>query len=307
MREMVLNHASLASPDEYTCGRWLQDLASGIRVLVAQGVAELSLRMHWQPAETECLPGYSLFDAMLAMTAQEERLFLLQLSAKTPLITAGEAAYDRFLGCEPVSLSPADGGPLLLCVIQNWIAVSFPSAPQWERDSLEVTFEEMLPDGECEQAIETIDNLASSAHATPICERHRARFLQGVTLWEQWERRDTVFPCLQFGPDVHSNVREQQTNLTTIIHRLHDLSATIATWRVESTAIPHWLSRVSQESTRIINNPRLKSARMFRSGSGATELFDWHARYGDGGRIHFRLELQSRTIEIGYIGPHLPL
>ena len=42
------------------------------------------------------------------------------------------------------------------------------------------------------------------------------------------------------------------------------------------------------------------------SSLGTRETFEWHARFGDG-RIHLRFDPQSREVEIGYIGPHLPL
>ena len=64
---------------------------------------------------------------------------------------------------------------------------------------------------------------------------------------------------------------------------------------------------VTPESTRVMRDPVLREARGFRSHRGTREIFEWHARFGSGGRIHLRFDPDSREVEIGYIGPHLPL
>ena len=304
MREMVLNHASLASPDEHTCLHWLQDLAVGMSTLIRQGVVLSSLRMHQPSAELECMPGYSLYNAMLALrqTGRDESLFLLRLSTKTPLLTSVVgAARDRFLRCEATTLSSTYGEPLLLCAIQGWIAISFPSAPGWEQDRLSVMFEELLPDGGFEEVQEAIDNLAYSGHATPIYERHLARIRDGLPE-EQWQERNTVFPYLRFGRDVEHHISSQQTLLPRIIDKLHSLNDDAAAWQTTGGSMPQWSRHVTPE------NPGVRHLRMFMSYTGEHRLFEWHARYSNGsngGRIHFRIEADTRTIEVGYVGPHL--
>ena len=56
-----------------------------------------------------------------------------------------------------------------------------------------------------------------------------------------------------------------------------------------------------------MKNRFFREARMFQSHRGTREIFEWHARFGDGGRIHLRFDPPSKEVEIGYIGPHLPL
>ena len=55
-----------------------------------------------------------------------------------------------------------------------------------------------------------------------------------------------------------------------------------------------------------MSDPRLSAARMFRSHDGTRKLFEWHAKFGSL-RIHLLFDAGFRTVEIGYIGPHLPL
>ena len=95
--------------------------------------------------EIWCLQGYSLYDAIISLraTARDEHRFLLTLvnKAQTLLIRLDATVKERFLMCETTSLSPDDGEPLLLCAIQDWIAISCPSAPDWELDTLNVSSE----------------------------------------------------------------------------------------------------------------------------------------------------------------------
>ena len=141
----------------------------------------------------------SLFDAFREMKrqgARDQYVFLMKLSEKAPLLgDLGPDVTDRFLMCEARTLPPEDGNPLVLCAITDAIAVGFPSEPVWDRDRLPVVFQELLPDGALAEAQEEIDNLARSAHASPIVERRR-RLLRRrcADATDLWNRRGTLFP-----------------------------------------------------------------------------------------------------------------
>ena len=72
-------------------------------------------------------------------------------------------------------------------------------------------------------------------------------------------------------------------------------------------ATPRWKCNVTPESDSVMNNATLRESRRFGSHYGTRELFEWHARFGSGGRIHLRFNPHAREVEIGYIGQHLPL
>ena len=55
-----------------------------------------------------------------------------------------------------------------------------------------------------------------------------------------------------------------------------------------------------------MNDPSLRKARRFRSADGERHLFEWHARFGSGMRIHLRFDPRTLEIEIGYVGRKLP-
>ena len=279
----------------------------GMAQLIDKGVAESSLRTRIPVPEMVCLPDYSLFDVYQALRAGGARdmyVFLMRLSAKCPLLIEVELdVKNRFRACEAKELPAEDGEPLVLCAIRDWIAVGFPSDPIWDTDRLLVIFNELLPDESIEEASETIDNLARTVHADSICERHNLTLGQFRSPSELWERKEDVFPNLAFGPDATM----PPEFLGSVVRRLTELDRAVAEWRNDCGAVPRWPCRVTPESDRVRNNSKLLDARRFRSNRGTKELFEWHARVGNGLRIHIRLDSDSKEIEIGYIGPHLPL
>ena len=312
MREMVLNHASVSVPqvDHGVVSEWLKDVASGMGQVVRDKVAQSSLRMVRGLQETQCIPGYSLFDAIHTLRIRgyrDEYVFLLRLATKTPLWSEVAAEIeDRFRACEDRTLPEGDGEPLVLCAIADWIAVGFPSDPIWDRDRITITFDELLSDATIAQASEEIDQLTRSVHAGPICDRHRDRIRADSDPEALWENREVIFPNLLFGPDVEDNLKNSSHLLSTIIGKLVALDRSAEEWRARGGPAPPWGTRVSPESAEKMKNAAFRATRRFRSHSGTMETFEWHARYGDGGRIHLRFDPETREVEIGYIGPHLP-
>ena len=311
---MVLNHASVLAPDASRAKvtDWLKDISAGMGQLVTDRIVRVGLRAHKHVHETFCLVDYSLLDAYQDIRRagyREEYQFLVGLSIKAPLLHDVEEHIEgRFRACEEQTLPPPDGEPLVLCAIADWIAIGFPSAPIWNRDRITVRFNELLPDETVVEASEEVDQLTRSAHAGPICNRHRERLLAGsddpVTLWEN---RQTVFPNLVFGPGVEDNLKKQAHLFSTIVGKLKDLDQSAREWRDVGGPAPPWKTKVTPENTSVMNKPVLREARRFRSYRGTREIFGRHARFGDGGRIHLRFDAASKEVEVGYIGPHLPL
>ena len=304
MREMVLNHASLRSPDLHTAFEWLNDLARGIPQL--NSVAQPRLRMAISVSEIRILPDCSLYNAYLKLLrhgARDAATFLMGLSARYPLLSGVESdVKDRFRGCETKKLPPEDGEPLILCAITDWIAVGFPSDPDWDKDQLTVSFDELQPDESFQEISKMIDNLARSTHASVICERHRGTLINQNPS-AAWEQKEAMFPNLDFGYDV----KRPSAHLKIALRKLTELDKSTAEWRVVGGATPPWTCKVTPESQSVKNHPTLLKERQFRSRHGTRELFEWHAGFGKGFRIHLRFGAETKEVEIGYIGPHLPL
>ena len=212
---MVLNHASLSSPDRVTAIHWLRDIAVGMSVLIREGVAGPVLRSSLSPYEIFCFDTWTLGDAYQELRRQggrDEYVFLLRLVTKSPLLEqVASDLEDRFLRCEDRTL----------------------------------------------------------------VESHLARLNTG--------------------------------DLGTIFNRLASLDATAANWRKLEDDVPPWRTKVTNETASVRDNSVLRQSRRVRSSDGSRQLYLWHARYGGSGRIHIRFVRSTYLIEIGYIGPHLPL
>lgn len=313
MREMVLNHASISAPagNRDLVVDWLRGMVAGMAQIARDRVARTSLRMRWSLHDTLCFPSHSLFDAYQDLRragAREEYQFLIRLVTKIPLLAEVEPGIkDRFHACEERTLPTPQGEPLVLCAIADGIAVGFPSDPIWDRDRLTVRFDELLPDESFKEVSEQIDSLTRAVHARPICDRHRIRFRAVSSPGELWLNRHVAFPHLTFGPYVRNNLERSAAVLPTIIGKLTDLDKSVEEWRSAGGPAPRWRTKVTRESRRVRDDPALIETRRFPSQRGVQKLFEWHARYGDSGRIHLRFDARSRVVEIGYIGPHLPL
>ena len=306
MREMVLNHASLAADSRSAAVAALKGVISGMAALVNCGTAGLILRSAQHSTQTLCAPGFSLFDALQDLRrtgAREESAFFKKLETKFPLVSDLGTEH-KFLGCQTRDIPPDDGAPLLLCALDDSVAVGFPTHTDWRRDRITVRFEELLCDGTFSDKCKDIDHLSKADHAESICCRHRAKLRAGLRSGEElWRRRRELFPNLTFGLDVRKHVTAVPY-FRTLIKRLSELDAAAASW-TDDPAQP-WTYNVTDESDTVKQHPRLRAARRFRSSSGAYEYFFWHARCGDG-RIHLRFDAATREVEIGYIGRHLPL
>ena len=313
MREMVLNHASLRvdqrQRDEIP--GWLVGLAQGMAQLVERSVVRTALRMARSPHEIYCVEGYSLFDAYADLRHgghREEFLFFVRLTSKLPLLEdVAPGVHERFLGCESLSPPHEEGGPLVLCAIADWISISFPSHPDWDRSRLVVHFLEMRPDERLVETTDDIDNIARLRHATEITGQHQRRLLAGCDPVVLWENRRAAFPNLVFGPGVEANLRNTAGLFSVIVGKLVLISQSADEWVAGKGPAPRWRTKVTRESTTVRNSPMLLAARRFPSQAGGTRIFEWHARYGDNGRIHLHFDAATRQVEIGYIGPHLPL
>ena len=308
MRELVLNHASLEANSRSAAVAMLKDVISGMVALVRCGAAG---RVLWSARDdvtgTPCAPGISLFDALLDLRrtgAHEEFALFSDLAAKARFLSDLGAEH-CFLRCQTRDIPPDDGAPLLFCALDNSVAVSFPTHPDWDRDRIVIHFEELLPDGTFSNKSKEIDHLSRTDHAAPICLRYRESRSAEIRSGEElWRLRREVFPNLLFGLDLEGHIANLQ-HLRTVINRLSELDAAAANWN--DGAAPPWTCNVTNESVSVRNNQRLRDARRFRSSSGARKFFFWHARFGNHGRIHLRFDAATREVEIGYIGPHLPL
>ncbi len=126
---------------------------------------------------------------------------------------------------------------------------------------------------------------------------------------ELWERREALFPDLQFCDAVQDTVAQIGTNnplLHHIARKLAALNKVANEWTsgpFPRDALPF---RVSPESERTLN--QYGGFRDFVCPDGLVRRFVPHARLTpQEWRIHFLEEKIDGKLVIGYIGPHLPI
>ena len=196
MREMILNHASLAHTTRPEIDTWLKDIAASIAALVRSGAVRNVLRTDRPIYEIPCPEGRSLWEAWNALRhpkgrdrqCPEEVRFLGKLLQNAPFLedTSSEPrgrllSYDP-VRCEAQTLPPSRlefgpderydrdaGRPLVYCAISSGIAVSFPLERVWDGDRLTVVFDKVVRNGDIERAWEKIDNLSRSEDASGPC------------------------------------------------------------------------------------------------------------------------------------------
>ena len=266
MREMVLNHASLAPFDGGRTLAWFKDMALGMKSLIDLRVCSLQqgLRMSDKGSATIYSILFGESDAMSNPATREELQFLMSLGSRTPLLKdVDDDVEDRFRGCQEKTLPLEDGEPLLFCALTDGVAIGFPSEEVWDRDELTVYFDELLPDARFAESSETIDNLTRPYHAQPIHNRHVEAVRRFADRDALWSARDEVYSSIKFLPEVEG----QLTNLDSIA------------WTKVARAFDH------METGNLLNAKGL--------GGGISEF---RLHFGPGYRVYFGQEGSSLVV-----------
>ena len=250
MREMVLNHASLVAAEPHTVLGWLRELADGVYLLGSSGVVESWVRTSSTWWQAPCWSKLSFDRACESLKHQwnRDKIVLIQtwLSKAPYLDDVEQQAKDRLLLCEArgydtFELPREEGEPLVYCAFTNGIAVGFQSDPIWDRDQVDVMFDELLPNDEFESRTETIDNLTCAEHASSISQRHRDHIRDVVSTSQLWERRQVAFPHLVFGLDVEGQLNDvADSYLPSIVKKLGMIDEAAEGWRTSDSAMPAW-------------------------------------------------------------------
>lgn len=242
-------------------------------------------------------------------SARDEALFLLRMATKCPLQFELPSCHsERFWGVGVVTDCRSSIEPLVLCAVMNSVSMSLPSDAFWDVDSISVDFNEINSHGDVERITEVVDNIAGEGHAEPVAWRMRAGVQAELDRATFWDRRSMAFPNLVFAPGTQQHVEGlDPASLQIVFRRFRELDEASEEWGRTGSAYPRWRSKVSPESDTVRNNPTLLNARKFVGSDGANHVFELHARFGSGGRIHLRLDNEQHVLEIGYVGAHLPL
>ena len=242
MREMVLNHVSMMADNRYVATEWLIGLSKGISAIRGDGIVKSPMRASKYFYEIQCTADATLFDIsieMLSTAAIEEAKLLVELASKSIALPLNDTNQDmavantelRLIAPLDPPLSRPDAGPLLYCAINQGTALGFPSSSTWDHDEIEVRFERATADAGT--VTKFVDNLTRPGHAEAICKRHRSNLRDITNSLELWERRETVFPNLLFGPDVCRHLNAvNPSDLSSIVRCLGHLDDASHDWKL---------------------------------------------------------------------------
>ena len=318
MREWVLNHSSIAPADRHDAIAWLRDLTGAMSQLYLAKVAGHSLRSFVLFSDLKCSDGSSVPDPAIAFFGArmfEEARWWQRIQTKYPAdIGLHEDIKDRLrtceaTGCQPITMSPIDGAPLLLCAFIDGVALSFPSDQLWRRDELTIHYDELDDDGRIQQRSDRVDNLGDASHVPSILKRHLDEVRDVSSFTELWQNRNDAYPDLLFGQDFGAYLKRINGGLLRkVVRTLGVLNDCSNRWkRMTSDPPPDpWRYIVRSESPSVEDDPSLREERRFKTHDGNSELFMLHTNITKGDRLHLRIVASERLVEIGYIGPHLP-
>lgn len=216
-----------------------------------------------------------------------------------------EAVKDRFLLSDfRLDGRRADG--MGLAYLLATTAVSLRSAEWWGRVHLRLRYTWLDVDG-AEHSQEVV--------ALNIADRGQANIVNDELLkWARDElkgnptgladRKQECFPHLRFGSDVDGQLSVLPRDiLDQLISKLIVLDGAVRDWRRDGTDAPV-LPKVHNESERTMQ--QFGNRRIFGDVNGIRKEYRLHAMVGNSRRIHLAIDQGTRTLEIGYIGRHLP-
>ena len=309
--EMALNELSLRSPaqDMYVAQQQMSNLLSMMRMATKSGVNRV-LRTHENFYAEFLAPGYSIADWYNdANVDREERRYFRSLATKAPYWRdLSESGIKENYDLSEFQHNNVRADGLGFAYLTDALAVSLCSGDQWDASHLEL--EASYLGDNASIFIEQVTVAHASRvdhvleHTTWIDNRLRSSVRDGIALWA---RRDNLFPSLQFCDAVRDQLQSLTAGnplLRSVVRRCFEFESYCRSWETGPFEAQHLPSKTSPESQATLQ--QFYSERTFLCPDGQERLFSWHVRLTPGSwRIHFFPVSETRTILIGYVGPHL--
>ena len=305
VRDFCLNEICMpAAALSETVESWLIELSRALSILVDGDIANPTMRMGGSLTDVLVMDAVSLYDFLVNGLSGADRdsfLFLMGIAYKAP--------YDLDLPLELAdSAASYDSSSigLLWSMIGGFIACSVPSSQRWLDNVAELDCDHLQDDGDIVRHTYRVDHISKIDHARAIVHKLEAARRLSVTSRDFWESRCELCPDLSFGLDVKDQLDGiDEADFPLIFTRFLELDSSAKEWKRTKTAVPPWRSHVTPESSSARKHPKVISSRTFRDETGVKSFFEWHARFGSGGRIHLVFDRSTTKITIGYCGQHL--
>ena len=257
--------------------------------------------------------GYTVTD-WLADADRDQKRLLMRIATKTGFPEeAGQALRDRFLLSEFLLTddeSPdaaADARALGMAFLLRGIAVSLPSEARWRETTIvlrHVWLDERGAELRDEVSVANLSGLEQHERVVSKWLAEAQHDLSGKPTMLA-HRKSECFPHLRFGAEVDAQLNRLPAGLlSAVIGKLIVLDQASRAWRADRASTSPALPRCNPESEPTMQ--QYGDLRVFRDRAGVKRTYKLHAMVGSAYRIHLRILHESRALEIGYVGKHLP-
>jgi len=187
------------------------------------------------------------------------------------------------------------GFDAMQCVVTGGTLISL-DRPKWDFDHAVFA---------CGGDLADLDHASKIEHVEPIvCRQHQVA-RKAVNRQNFGAFKEEAFPSLSWGQDVARQLTVFPSEyLGLAFSRLANLDDIVRRWRATGAAEPELGNLVFRNESELTMD-NYGSERRHRSSSGEMRSYETHVWIDRGNRIHFILDPQARSLEIGYIGPHL--
>lgn len=319
MSDYVFNCATLEPvyEDRNIAASHLVQLLQGLALLDAQSEILPTLRLPDDPwmialvrdpvAGRDLVLG-EIADGFYGTINHEHARFFESLNRAIPADHGlGDSTIDSVLGLEPdepaagfeatFSSVEAASFDASLCAVTGSVLASLLRDPRWDFDQM----------GFCALgSAYSFDHVAKSSHAESVNTRQAQHLRDSLTARNFWSSKHLTFPNLLFGLDVPGQLAKFNAKLMPLLfRRLAELNDKARVWRGAATAeLPAGPPEVARESKATMD--RFTEDRRFRGHDGKMRTFEEHVWVDRTHRIHIFCDAKMKTLEIGYVGHHLP-
>ncbi len=233
----------------------------------------------------------TFFDALQCYAPAVEQLEESAIDAILRLSPSGPVE-----GFESLYASVCDAGyEAMQCVVTGGTLVSL-AHERWNFDRGVVA---------CDERRVEFDHASCATHVDAILLRKQKAARDAVTRQNFDAVRREAFPSLIWGRDVVRQIATFPAEyLGLAFSRLASLDDMAARWMTSGTPEPD-AGRIVLRNESELTMSNFSEDRRFRSASGDMQTYETHVWIDRGNRIHLLLDRTERTVEIGYIGPHL--
>lgn len=295
---------------------WMESLIRAIATLANGHPVELATIRNWDLYGVELSTRYTISQWSHDPNADRDlRVFFRKITTKVGLPDdVADSIKDRFylsefrLPGQPYSdMRGPEARGLGMAFLLGALAVSLPSEDRWRDAHVQLRQVWYEYDGSEKQLHVEVANIslpstARRASQDLLLQAQAELRLRPTRLAE---KKQECFPHLRFGLDVDGQIAElPASTLALAVQKLAVLDAVVRDWRKDKKGPLLNVPRLSGESGRTMQE--FGDKRTFRSSSGDPTVFERHIRIGRAYRIHCRVEQETRSVEIGYIGKHLP-